>query len=264
MTLGLLGAAGRMGRRIIQLSAADPAFRIAFAVDRPGAAEIGQDAGTLAGAGPLGVRLATTAEVAADVVIDFSSPAASVALLPACAGRGAALVVGTTGFAPDQRRQVEALADQVPVLISANFSRAVYVLMRLVARAAALLGESADVEIVERHHRSKADAPSGTALRLAECVAASRGLDPDSYVHGRSGHTGARPRDQIGLHALRTADNPGEHTVVFGLTGECLELSHRALNRDGFVLGALDAAKQLANRPAGLYSMDDLVGPGGD
>jgi 4-hydroxy-tetrahydrodipicolinate reductase len=136
-------------------------------------------------------------------------------------------------------------------------SVAVNLLMKLVGDAARSLGEDADVEIVERHHRLKRDAPSGTALRLAEIVAKATGAQ--GFVHGRHGLTGERPRGEIGLHALRTGDNPGEHTVVFGLMGECLELSHRALNRDGFVRGALQAAKVLATKPPGLYSMADIM-----
>jgi 4-hydroxy-tetrahydrodipicolinate reductase len=143
-------------------------------------------------------------------------------------------------------------------LISPNLSRAVNLLMRLTAEAARALVDSADIEIVERHHHFKKDAPSGTALRLAEIVSAAIGLD--QLVHGRHGVVGERPRGEIGLHALRTGDNPGEHTVVFGLMGECLELSHRALNRDGFARGALDAARFLAGKPARLYTMSDLLG----
>ena len=139
-------------------------------------------------------------------------------------------------------------------------SRAVNLLMRLVGEAARALGDTADVEIVERHHHFKKDAPSGTALRLAEIVGRAIEAGPERFVHGRHGVIGERPRGEIGLHALRTGDNPGEHTVVFGLMGECLELSHRALNRDGFARGALDAAKFLAGKPPRLYTMDDLLG----
>ena len=130
--------------------------------------------------------------------------------------------------------------------------------MRLVGEAARALGDAADIEIVERHHHFKKDAPSGTALRLAEI--AGRAIGSDQFRHGRVGQVGERPRGEIGVHALRTGDNPGEHTVVFGLMGECLELSHRALNRDGFALGALDAARFLAGKPPRLYTMSDLLG----
>lgn len=259
-TIAVLGATGRMGTRILQLARQDDSVRVTQAIDRADHPAIGTDAGLAAGVGELGILLSSGPIGPVDVVIDFSTPAASLALLPAFAEQGTALVVGTTGFSVSERQQIESLAARVPLLISANFSRAVNILVKLVGLASGWLGPAADIEIVERHHRFKVDAPSGTALRLAEAAAQARGLGADSYVYGRQGHTGTRPPDQIGLHALRTGDNPGEHTVVFGLMGECLELSHRALNRDGFVLGALDAAKFLAGKPAGLYSMADLLG----
>ena len=193
-------------------------------------------------------------------MIDFSLPSGTLGLVDACRERGIPLVVGTTGFEPEQRRQVEAAADTIPVLISANFSKAVNLLIRLAGETARALGDAADVEIVERHHHFKKDAPSGTALRLAEEVGRAFGAGPDRYAHGRHGVVGERPRGEIGLHALRTGDNPGEHTVVFGLMGECLELSHRALNRDGFARGALDAARFLAGKAPRVYTMSDLIG----
>ena len=247
-----------MGSRLIQLIQADPALRLAAAIDRADHPRLGEDAGTLAGVGPLGVPLSPSLEAAVDVMIDFSLPAGTLLLAETCARLGVPLVVGTTGFEPEQRCALEALAARIPLLISPNLSRAVNLLMRLVSDAARALGDSADVEIVERHHHFKKDAPSGTALRLAEIV--GRAIDSDRFVHGRHGQVGERSRGEIGLHALRTGDNPGEHTVIFGLIGECLELSHRALNRDGFALGALDAAKFLAGKPPRLYAMDDLLG----
>ncbi len=251
-----------MGTRLIQLIHADPLLRLAAAIDRSGHPQIGQDAGQLSGVEPLGVALSTELDPAAkiDAMIDFSLPAGTLRLLGPCRDRKIPLVVGTTGFEPEQKRQVEAAADQIPVLISANFSKAVNLLIRLAGEAARVLGDSADIEIVERHHHYKKDAPSGTALRLAEEVGKAIKVGPDRYAHGRHGLVGERPRGEIGLHALRTGDNPGEHTVVFGLMGECLELSHRALNRDGFARGALDAARFLARKAPGLYSMTDLIG----
>src|SRR5262249_49274123 len=192
--------------------------------------------------------------------IDLSTPAATLKLAKVCVEQGVPLVVGTTGLEPDQRRELERAAESVPFLIASNFSRAVNLLMRLAGEAARALGDRADIEIVERHHHFKKDAPSGTALRLSEIVAQAIGSRPDRHAHRREGLVGERPKGEIGLHALRTGDNPGEHTVVFGLMGECLELSHRALNRDGFALGALDAAKFLAGKPAGKYTMEDLLG----
>ena len=247
-----------MGLRLIQLIQADPALRLGAALDRADHPGLGGDVGPLAGLGTLGVPLSARMDVPLDAVIDFSLPAGTLALAKACQERGVPLVVGTTGFEPEQRLELEGVAGRIPLLISPNLSRAVNLLMRLVGEAARALGDAADIEIVERHHHFKKDAPSGTALRLAEI--AGRAIGSDQFRHGRSGQVGERPRGEIGVHALRTGDNPGEHTVVFGLMGECLELSHRALNRDGFALGALDAAKFVAGKPPRLYTMSDLLG----
>jgi 4-hydroxy-tetrahydrodipicolinate reductase len=247
-----------MGTRLIQLIQADPGLRLAAALERPDHPRLGEDAGAIAGVGSLGVPLAAVLDRPVEVMIDFSLPAASLALARACRAQGVALVVGTTGFEPAQRSELEQTAAAIPILISSNFSKAVNLLMRLAGEAARALGTAADIEIVERHHHFKKDAPSGTALRLAEIV--GRAIGSDQFVSGRHGQVGERPRGEIGLHALRTGDNPGEHTVVFGLMGECLELSHRALNRDGFALGALEAAKFLAGKPPRLYDMNDLLG----
>jgi 4-hydroxy-tetrahydrodipicolinate reductase len=247
-----------MGTRLIQLIQADPALRLAAAIDRPDHPRLGEDVGNVAGVWPLGLPLSATLDAPADVVIDFSLPSGSLAIAKVCAEQGVPLVVGTTGFEADQKRALEAMSDRIALLISPNLSRAVNLLMRLAGEAARALGDTADIEIVERHHHFKKDAPSGTALRLAEIV--GRAIGSGRFAHGRSGQVGERPRGEIGIHALRTGDNPGEHTVVFGLLGECLELSHRALNRDGFALGALDAAKFLVGKPPRLYTMDDLLG----
>jgi len=260
--IGVHGATGRMGTRIIQLLQADPRVRLAAAVDREGHPQVGQDAGVLTGVGPLDVPLSPRLDpsVPLDAVIDFSLPSGTLALLPVCLERKIPMVIGTTGFEPEQRREIEAAAAEIPVFLSPNMSRAVNLLFRLAEEAARAVGDSADIEIVERHHHFKKDAPSGTALRLADVIGEAVGTGPEQYVYGRQGVIGDRPKGEIGIHALRTGDNPGEHTVVFGLLGECLELSHRALNRDGFARGAIDAAKFLAGKPAGLYSMADLLG----
>jgi 4-hydroxy-tetrahydrodipicolinate reductase len=258
LRVGIQGATGRMGTRLIQLIQADPALTLGAAIDRPDHPRLGEDTGTILGLGALGVPLASSLDRPVDVVIDFSLPTGTLAVAEGCRQRGTALVVGTTGFEPEQRKTLEAAATQIPLLISPNLSRAVNLLMRLAGEAAKALGGAADIEIVERHHHFKKDAPSGTALRLAEIV--GQAIGSKTFVHGREGLVGERPKGEIGLHALRTGDNPGEHTVVFGLMGECLELSHRALNRDGFALGALDAAKFLAGKPPRLYSMADLLG----
>jgi 4-hydroxy-tetrahydrodipicolinate reductase len=257
LSIGIHGATGRMGARLIQLIQADPSLTLGAAIDRVEHPGIGQDIGPLVGLGNLGVPLRSSLDVPVDVVIDFSAPAASLAIGQVCRERGIPLVVGTTGLEPEQKAELEKAADRIPLLISPNLSRAVNLLMKLAGEAARALGDSADIEIIERHHKLKKDAPSGTALRLAEIVA--REIGSDQFTHGRQGLVGERPQGEIGLHALRTGDNPGEHTVVFGLMGECLELTHRALNRDGFARGALDAAKFVANKPPRVYSMSDIL-----
>lgn len=262
LRIAIQGATGRMGTRLIHLIQADPGLTLAAAIDRPDHPGLGSDVGPQIGLGSLGVPLTSAlgSETPVDAVIDFSTPAGTLDVAALCVARGIPLVVGTTGLEPEQRHKLDGAARSIPMLIASNFSKAVNLLMHLSGEAAKALGASADIEIVERHHRFKKDAPSGTALRLAEVVGEAIGSGPDRYVHGRSGLSGERPRGDIGMHALRTGDNPGEHTVVFGLMGECLELSHRALNRDGFALGALDAARFLAGKPPGMYTMKDLLG----
>jgi 4-hydroxy-tetrahydrodipicolinate reductase len=259
VSIGIHGALGRMGARLIQLIVEDPVLKLAAALEREGHPRLGDDAGILAGVAPMGISLSGVApsKAAIDVMIDFSSPQAALAIADWCKGQNVPLVVGTTGFDPAQRLVLESASVRIPILISPNMSRAVNLLMRLVGEAAQVLGPTADIEIIERHHRTKKDAPSGTALRLAEF--AGRGVTAGQLITYDPEKPHVRPEGEIGIHALRIADSPGEHTVVFGLMGETLELSHRALNRDGFARGALDAAKFLAGKPAGLYSMEDVL-----
>lgn len=257
--VGIHGAMGRMGRRLIQLIGEDPSLALAAALEQPGHPGLGQDAGTAAGVATMGVPVSASVpdHDSVDVMIDFSAPRAAMAIGEWCRRRRVPLVVGTTGLEPGQRGELEAAAADIPVLISPNMSRAVNLLMKLVGEAARVLGSSADVEIIERHHRTKKDAPSGTALRLGEV--AGRGLAASRLIPGLPGEAGIRGPGEIGIHALRVADCPGEHLVVFSLMGETLELGHRALNRDGFARGALDVAKFLAGKPAGLYTMEDVL-----
>ena len=245
-----------MGTRLVQLVQAAPDLDLGAAIGRPGHPGLGNDVGPLVGLPELGIPLAAALDGAVDVVVAFSQPAATLEIAAACARAGVPLVVGTTGFEPGARAELEGHAREIALLVSPNTSRAVNTLMRLVGEAARLL-DGADIEIIERHHRFKKDAPSGTAIRLAEVAAEATGSD--RLIHGRSGLTGERPAGEIGIHALRAGDNPGEHTVVFGLMGESLELTHRALNRDGFARGALDAARYLVGRAPGLYAMTDLL-----
>lgn len=261
--IGLNGALGRMGVRLIQLIAQDPRVQLVAAIEREGHPGLGADAGDSAGIARLDVPVQTLeslekAPVDLDAMIDFSHPTSTLEVALYCARRGVALVVGTTGLSPEQREALEGVSRSIPVLIAPNMSRAVNLLMRLVGEAAAALAGEADIEVIERHHNKKKDAPSGTALRLAEIAAEASGAN--QLIHGREGQVGERPRGEIGLHAVRAGDCPGEHTVLFGFRGDTIELTHRALNRDGFVLGAIDAARFLAGKPPGVHSIAAALG----
>ncbi len=257
------GAAGRMGREIVRLVLAGDGLALAGAVDRaPGAA--GQDAAALAGLPPCGVRIAASlaeALPAAGVVIDFTHFEASAAHAEACAAAGIPMVVGATGFTPAARARVAAAAARIPIVLSPNMSVGVNVLFDLVRQAATTLGDAYDVEIVELHHRRKKDAPSGTAVRLAEVAAAALGRDPARDVTlARQGMIGERPAREIGVQTVRGGDVVGEHTVFFFGEGERLELTHRATSREQFARGAVRAARWIAGRPAGLHDMADVLG----
>jgi 4-hydroxy-tetrahydrodipicolinate reductase len=260
------GAAGRMGNRIIACLAGLPDLRLIAALEVPGHAAIGRDAGDLAGIGKAGVSVGAdaAAEITRDrVLIEFSVPEASLAHLRLAAHSGARAVIGTTGFTAAQRAEIGELAKQTAILISPNMSVATNVAFKLLATMAKALGDEYDVEITEIHHRFKKDAPSGTALRMAEVIAEALGRDLDQVaVYGRQGLPGERTRPEIGILSLRSGDVVGEHTVSFGTLGERLELVHRAHNRDTYARGALRAARFIAGRPPGLYSMADVLGLG--
>lgn len=256
------GAAGRMGQRIVACALADPErWELVGAIDAAGNPKCGQDAGQLAGAGEAGVTIADSWDAAADVVIDFSLPGAVAGIADACVTKNVPLVVATTGLEPADEAAIEKAVRTVPVLVSPSMSLAVNIAMDLVARAGRLLQRvrsRADVEIIECHHHHKEDAPSGTALKFGRIVKSAMGQTGE--VHGREGRPGARPAEEIGYHAVRSGDNPGEHTILFGLEGESLSVNVRATNRDSYARGALAAASFLIGRPAGLYSMEDVLG----
>jgi len=259
------GVAGRMGGRIVQLVRAEDGMQIVGATERPDSAQVGQDAGAAAGGPPLGVTVSPSLEAAlekgADVAIDFTAPAATQRHAQICAARKVALVAGTTGLSPQARTDVASRSREVPIVLAPNMSVGVNVLFRLVAEAARALGPSYEVEIVEAHHRAKKDAPSGTALRLAEIAADALDLDRGSaFVYERHGETGPRRPGTVGLVALRGGDVVGDHTVYFFADGERLELTHRATSRDNFARGAVRAARWVAGKPPGLYDMQDVLG----
>ncbi|MHC4829200.1 MAG: 4-hydroxy-tetrahydrodipicolinate reductase [Planctomycetota bacterium] len=265
LRLIVLGAAGRMGRRLVQLTESLEEVEVVGALIRPDDPRAGDDAGLIAGTNVLGVPLSSELpDVEADAVIDFSTPIATHRFVPLIAERGLPVVIATTGLGAETRARIVEAAQRVPVMVAPNLSVGVALLTRLVREAATQLGLEADVEIIESHHRNKADAPSGTALHLAEAVAEAREQElAEAMIHGRSERTPeGRPRGEIAMHALRLANVVGEHTVVFGFGSERIELTHKSHSRDIFCRGALTAARFLLGRAPGLYGPGDLVGAG--
>lgn len=257
--VGVHGACGRMGTLLARAIIDANDLTLALAVDEPTHHGIGNDIGALCGYGPIGTLVEPGLSRSVDCLVDFSAPEAAVAAARFCADRQIPLVVATTGFTAAQRDEIVACHHQTPILIAANLSLVVNLLFKLAGDAGRILqGKDFDVEIIERHHRYKADAPSGTALRIAEIVESAMGLT--DRIHGRHGITGERPRHQIGIHAVRTGDSVGEHTILFSTLGESLELVHRGHTRDSYVKGALEAIRFLVAQRAGLYSMFDVLG----
>lgn len=233
------GAAGRMGHAVIA-AAREVGAVIAGEID------VGGDIRSAIGA--------------CDVVIDFSTHAATRGVIESAVAAGKPLVIGTTGHTPEERAALRALAARVPTVWASNFSVGVNVLFYLVGKAARKLPDDFEIEIVEMHHRFKKDAPSGTAVSLAEVARDARGLGPDAVVHGREGITGERPRGQIGMHALRGGDVVGDHTVVFAALGERVELAHKAGDRSILARGAVRAAQWVVNQKPGVHDMQDVLG----
>ncbi len=264
MRIGVLGCAGRMGRTNLREVLATEGVSLAGGVERPGHRAIGEDLGVLAGGEPLGLCAGEDAAAliqVADAVIEFSTPAATLAHARLCAAAGCAHVIGTTGLEPDQEAELADLASRTPIVRSANMSLGVNLLLGLVRQVAAILDPAYDIEIVEMHHRHKVDAPSGTALALGAAAAAGRGAVPDTvFVRARDGLTGARPPGSIGFAVLRGGDVVGDHTVCFAGEGERIELTHRATDRRIYARGAVRAACWTKGRPPGLYGMADVLG----
>ena len=260
--LAVHGAAGRMGRRVVALAAADSRFQIAAAIDHPNSPASGQDCGTLAGIDQTGVQVSAQWPDGLQTVIDFSLPEAVKGVIEKCVQRGLMLVMATTGLEEAEKAKLREASQSIPIVWAPSMSLAVNLTMRLAQQAAAALKDvpgGVDIEIIERHHRFKEDAPSGTALKFGELIADK--LDGTrAHLHGREGKTGKRTRTEIGYHAVRTGDDPGQHTIVYGMMGETLELRVAASNRDCYASGALAAAAWLVNKPAGLYSMFDVLG----
>jgi len=252
----IAGAGGKMGQTLIEGVLADQSLRLAAALDAKGSPAAGCTLG--------GVTVGTDvrkAVAAGDVLIDFTRPEGTVAHLEACARLGKAIVIGTTGIPESLRKAILQAGRKIPIAMSPNFAVGVNAVFKLAEVAAGILGDDFDVEIVEAHHRHKVDAPSGTALKLGEIVAAALKRDLKKEArHGRHGDTGARPSKQIGFHAIRGGDIVGEHTVIFAGTGERVEVAVRSQSRMTYALGALRAAKFLRGKRAGLYDMNDVLG----
>jgi len=258
------GIGGQMGQRLANLIFQSEDLELVGGTERPGSPLLGRDIGEVCGRPALGKLVnAELGQIVggAQVVIDFTAPEATLANGAVCAGAGVAMVVGTTGMKPEQLAEFRRSVQPIPCVMAPNYSTAMNVLFKLVEEAARILGDDYDVELTEMHHHLKVDAPSGSALRLAE--AAARGLNrnlSEVAVYGRQGQVGRRTQKEIGIHAIRAGDIAGDHTVLFGTPGEYIELRHHATSRDAFARGALRAARFAARAGAGFYDMGDVLG----
>ena len=258
--IAIIGAGGRMGRRIAALAIQSDKFDITAATEFIGSTLLGKDVGELAGEGTFGVKITDEIADFPDVAIDFSLPEGTMKFLPICRQKHVPMIIGTTGFTQSQLAEIADAATEIPIIFSGNYSMGINLLTVLVEQAARILGTDYDIEISETHHRFKKDAPSGTALMLAKsaCDGANKNID-EALTHGRSGEQPRKP-GEIGMHALRLGDTVGEHQVYFGNLGETITLSHSAHTRDNFVQGALRAATWLIGKRPGMYDMKDVLG----
>lgn len=262
--VAITGAAGRMGRALIESLGQTEGMKLTAAFEREGIALIGADAGEVAGVGALGVAIASNLGASLtsfDTLVDFSIPVATLAAVEQARRGGRRMVIGTTGIDADGRRAIEAAARDIAIVMAPNYAIGVNLCFKLIELAAQVLGDEVDVEVIEAHHRGKIDAPSGTAVRMGEILAATlgRNLATDA-VYGRQGVTGPRERKTIGFETIRAGDIVGDHTVMFAGTGERIEITHRASSRANFANGAMRAVQWLAGKPAGLYDMQDVLG----
>jgi 4-hydroxy-tetrahydrodipicolinate reductase len=263
LKVAIAGSAGRMGRALMEAVAQADDVRLQAALERSDSPFIGKDAGESIGA-PNGVRITGDFESAlrgCDVLIDFTRPEGTLQHLEACVRHGVRIVIGTTGFGPEQKSRIDQAARRIAIVMAPNMSVGVNLVFKLLESAAKVLSEGYDVEIIEAHHRHKVDAPSGTALRMGEVIAQALGRDLKSHaVYGREGVTGERKKSTIGFATVRGGDIVGDHTALFAGIGERVEITHKASSRATFALGALRAARFLADKKAGLYDMQDVLG----
>ncbi len=258
----VVGAAGKMGNRIIHTIQETPSIELGQAVERPDHPSLGRDVGEIIGLGRLGIPLeGKIKREGGDVIINFSNPSASLESLEFAKESGLAIVIGTTGFPPEQLEKIKGLSKSVRCVLAPNMSVGMNVMFRAVQDIARVLGPEYDIEILEAHHRLKKDSPSGTAVKLGELMAKAVGRDFGQVgVYGRKGIIGERTKEEIGMQVLRAGDIVGEHTVLFGGIGERLEIIHRAHSRDNFARGAIKAALWIVRQPNGLYDMQDVLG----
>lgn len=262
--IAIVGAGGRMGRTLVQAVRDTPGLTLTVATERAGSSLVGTDAGELAGIGRIGVPI--TADLAAatgdfDTLIDFTTPSATLGHLALCRGAGRRMVIGTTGLDVAGKAAVREAGADIGIVFAPNMSVGVNLCLRLLELAARVMGDDADIEIVEAHHRHKVDAPSGTALRMGEVIAQALGRDLATVaVYGRQGHTGERDPRTIGFETIRAGDVVGEHTVWFASTGERVEIAHKASSRMTFARGAVRAVQWLSLQKPGLYDMQDVLG----
>lgn len=261
VNVAITGAAGRMGRMLMELCTTTEGVRLSAAIEQPGVAAIGADAGELIGAGRIGVPIKDKLDdLSFDVLIDFTRPDATLKNLEFCRRHGRRMVIGTTGLDDSAKAKIVEAAKDIAVVYSPNMSVGVNLSFKLLELAARVLGDSVDIEITEAHHRHKIDAPSGTALRMGEVIANSLGRDlKKCAVNSREGVTGERPRDAIGFSVIRAGDIVGDHTVLFAGGGERIEIRHHAESRMTFATGALRAARWVADKKTGLYDMQDVL-----
>ena len=261
--LAITGAAGRMGRALLEAGQQDETASVTVALERPDSPVIGSDAGELAGIGSMSVSIMGDLEANQDhfdVLIDFTRPEVTLKNLEICREAGRRMVIGTTGFSEDQRAQIEAASKDIAIVFAPNMSVGVNLCFKLLDMAARVLGDEVDIEVIEAHHRHKIDAPSGTALRMGEVVASALGRDlKECAIFGREGVTGERDRKTIGFETIRAGDVVGDHTVLFAGIGERVEITHKASSRMTFAKGAVRAANWLMNKPNGLFDMQDVL-----
>ncbi len=262
--VGIAGAAGRMGKTLVDVVGAEPVARVTAALERPGLPGLGRDAGEIAGVGTLGVAVTDDLEAvlaSCGVLIDFTIADATARNIEACRQRGTRMVIGTTGLSPDQERVLSTAAKEIAIVRAPNFSVGVNATFKLLEVAAGIFGDDVDIEIIESHHQHKVDAPSGTAIGMGQVIAGALGRNlAEVAVYGREGLTNARNRQTIGFHSIRAGDIVGDHTVIFAGAGERVKITHRSHSRTNFAQGAVRAAVWVMDQAPGLYDMQDVLG----